>query len=508
MAQNYLTIKSVLDTFATNHDELKRFKVSFQEQLDNFVAEDGSFPILFSEILDLSFSESEDVYTYRIYCLDLLQKDRSNQDTILNTTSTILSDLTNWLRLNYEAPVVLLNSPRAIPVSNYLMDFTAGFYADFEFEVVGQKSDCLIPFTNQYIQFTGATCDVSYNKPWLTCATLPNCSYYIDLVNNSIVTNSLSATSISGGTFYSGSTPLSTIIQSFVTGGSSNSVFIQNGLNTYTGGTSTLPSVNVSAATLTSLSATTISGGTIYSGATALSNVIYNIVTANTSSTFLRPAYIGYGNSASGLTGDSTFLKTTGTYGEGKIYINNVLDVIGVYGGRLRVGTEGTGSIYTDTPGGIFYNSGYFNTSHLSKGTNDALYFTNDQNGAALGYMLYASTAANSLFVWNGIQKVNIISATTLSASTMQSSGMISTGSTRMVEATSGGTLSATREIISAYILNAATKALLEDVSNWDAIGNYTGSTISDTYQGQKHYNSNYLFEAVSDNVFIRLVRA
>ena len=34
----------------------------------------------------------------------------------------------------------------------------------------------------------------------------------------------------------------------------------------------------------------------------------------------------------------------------------------------------------------------------------------------------------------------------------------------------------------------------------------YTGATISGTYQGQSHYNDDYWFTAVDDNVWIRLI--
>jgi len=83
----------------------------------------------------------------------------------------------------------------------------------------------------------------------------------------------ISGATISGGTFYSGSTPLQTIIENLSVGGSST--YVQPGLNTYTGGTSSAPTVNVSAATLTYLSATTVSGGTLYSGSTNLNDVFH-----------------------------------------------------------------------------------------------------------------------------------------------------------------------------------------------------------------------------------------
>lgn len=92
-------------------------------------------------------------------------------------------------------------------------------------------------------------------------------------VSGSSVFNTLTATSVSATTFYSGSTDLSTVINSAITGITSGLVntHVQNGLNTYTGGTAELPTVNISAATLAYLSATTISGGTLYSGNTDVS---------------------------------------------------------------------------------------------------------------------------------------------------------------------------------------------------------------------------------------------
>ena len=137
-------------------------------------------------------------------------------------------------------------------------------------------------------------------------------------VNISAATlTSLSSTTISGGTFYSGSTPLQTIIKNLIpidadnylplsggtVSGTTNfnngaiiqsggtdlyNIFLSNdvdintnvqpGLNTYTGGTSANPTVNISAATLTSLSSTTISGGTFYSGSTPLQTIIKNLI--------------------------------------------------------------------------------------------------------------------------------------------------------------------------------------------------------------------------------------
>lgn len=90
------------------------------------------------------------------------------------------------------------------------------------------------------------------------------------------------------------------------------------------------------------------------------------------------------------------------------------------------------------------------------------------------------------------------ISATTLSGS-----------DDRLLFATSAGIISASSQtLVSAYINPAGTIAgYLNNTSSWDINGDYSGSAITGTYQGQKHYNSNYFFEAVDDNIWIRLIR-
>jgi len=97
--------------------------------------------------------------------------------------------------------------------------------------------------------------------------------------------NLLSATTFSATTYFSGSTPLETIIVNLAT--SSSNTFVQPGLNTYTGGTNSRPTVNVSALTIdhitvsgdsnfTTLSATTLSAGTIFSGSSNLETLFLN----------------------------------------------------------------------------------------------------------------------------------------------------------------------------------------------------------------------------------------
>lgn len=96
-------------------------------------------------------------------------------------------------------------------------------------------------------------------------------------------TGGVSAITMSAATYYSGSTPLSSIIYNIVTGNTNPTTLVQNGTNTFTGGTAALPTVNITAATLNNLTVTgtasfnTLSATTLYSGSTNLSTIISSI---------------------------------------------------------------------------------------------------------------------------------------------------------------------------------------------------------------------------------------
>ena len=183
---NYNSIINLLNQFADNHLSLKRFSVSFFEQMDNFSTANNSFPILYVTPNDVSFEENIDEISFRAYCIDILKKDRSNEKTILNETLLILRDLTNWIRLNTDLDINIVGTPRAIPVNNFLVDFTIGWYIDFTIETSTVTTDCAIPFSDNF-SITGMTCDISYVRPYLTCDTLDSCQGIIDI--NTSITN-------------------------------------------------------------------------------------------------------------------------------------------------------------------------------------------------------------------------------------------------------------------------------------------------------------------------------
>jgi hypothetical protein len=141
---------------------------------------------------------------------------------------------------------------------------------------------------------------------------------------NSIFDGNLTAT-----TFYSGNTDLYNIFQT--KGTDLNKTYIQNGLNTYTGGTEDLPTINISSATLDNLSITALtSGRIIYVGTNGIlkdkSGFEYNESTDTLLSKNLNTAsdgslFVGTGGAIIGSGGDPSIPGTGDLIVHGKLVV-------------------------------------------------------------------------------------------------------------------------------------------------------------------------------------------
>jgi hypothetical protein len=171
---------------------------------------------------------------------------------------------------------------------------------------------------------------------------------------------------------------------------------------------------------------------------------------------------------------------------------------------RVTGGTFSNGTLtFTNNTGGTFNVTGVTSADTFTTAftySNNVFTINRNQNLPALTATINSVTGwtINGNLIVTGTSTLNgTISSTSLAGST-----------NRVVQVSSGGTISASADIISGYITSGGTAALLlENVSNWDINGNYTGSPITGTYQGQKHYDGNYFYEAIADNIFIRLIR-
>lgn len=322
-----------------------------------------------------------------------------------------------------------------------------------------------------------------------------------------------------------------------------------------------LSSVTFNIATTGTISATTFSGGSYYGDGSNLTN-ISNLYSVNGSLQSNRTVNLsGFTLNLSGVNTPNNLVLSSGNVGIGvlqptnKLHISASTDPFRVVGLQstvdpsvLTIDTSGvvhtiaisaiTGTTSTITTGNFLPLSGGTvsgATRFLSGLTANTISATTYQN-LPTDIRVTGSTYNNNTFTFtnntggtfsvlfntltgvtvNGVATItgntNVGGSLTVTGNSALNGGISSTsfvGSTdRMVSSSSGGTLSASIDIITAYISSASTVATqLSTNSNWDINGNYTGSTINGTYQGQRYYDGNYFFEAVADNVFIRLIR-
>jgi hypothetical protein len=266
--KSYKQVIDAFELFADNHQMVNAFSSSFFEQFDQAVQNKPNWPIIYVIPDSITFEPYINSMRFRVYCVDLLQRDRSNEADILNDCIIILKDLYNWIKINDYNDLNILNTPTAVPVNNFLTELTVGWYIDLDIEVQAPANQCDIPFTENFI-LTGFTCDYTYATNLLTCATLESCSVITDLQGEVIT----------GGTY---SNVTNTLTLNKVNGSDINIPgFNSGGGTTFTGGTVTGPTIFTNGLTANTFSATTylglptdirVTGGTYSAGTAEFTN--------------------------------------------------------------------------------------------------------------------------------------------------------------------------------------------------------------------------------------------
>ena len=178
---SYIKLLQAVELFSSEHMQVKRFASDFPAQMPNFGTENEKYPILFVSPNTNIFDENVNIFTIDIYCFDIIQKDRSNINTILSDTNLILSDLHRWL-LDGEIFGIDINTQvTTTPIDNALLDYAAGWRMTATFDV-DTYAICEIPFANEPVILMEVN-DVVYTTT-LTCDTLADCDTFTDAIGN------------------------------------------------------------------------------------------------------------------------------------------------------------------------------------------------------------------------------------------------------------------------------------------------------------------------------------
>jgi len=151
---SYIKILQKLDAFCTAHLQIKKFMGEFREQMPNFSTMDERYPIVFatpvSDVEDLNTNQ----FTLEIYCVDIIQKDRANLNTIVSDCHLILKDMFIYYRDDNDTDLDVVGTASISFVNNFDLDYVAGAVMTITFEVAGYGSceipmNPIIPVTNE-----------------------------------------------------------------------------------------------------------------------------------------------------------------------------------------------------------------------------------------------------------------------------------------------------------------------------------------------------------------------
>lgn len=141
---SYIKILQKLDAFCNAHLQIKKFMGEFREQMPNFSTLDERYPVVFatpvSDIEDLNTNQ----FTIEIYCVDIIQKDRANINTIVSDCHLILKDMFIYYRDDNDLDLDVVGTASISFVNNFDLDYVAGAVMTITFEVAGYGS-CEIP---------------------------------------------------------------------------------------------------------------------------------------------------------------------------------------------------------------------------------------------------------------------------------------------------------------------------------------------------------------------------
>lgn len=140
------TIIDHVEAFCTSHLQVNSF---YSGQTWNFQAQhDNIHPAVILLPIPSTIYDGKITYAFQLFCLDRLNKDRSNLNEILSDTSLIIADFIAEFDDNYDKyGFVLDDSDITIePIEEEFDDVLAGWVAtNFTIQIPYGRNSCVVP---------------------------------------------------------------------------------------------------------------------------------------------------------------------------------------------------------------------------------------------------------------------------------------------------------------------------------------------------------------------------
>lgn len=141
---SWITLLSKIETFCNAHLQIQKYGGEFREQMPNFSTKDEKYPIIYVEPVSDTEDLNTNQFTINIYCVDIIQKDRANINTIVSDCQLILKDIYVYYVNDNDPALDVIGTATMTPLNNLDLDYVAGWVMSITFEV-NSYGDCAIP---------------------------------------------------------------------------------------------------------------------------------------------------------------------------------------------------------------------------------------------------------------------------------------------------------------------------------------------------------------------------
>jgi len=141
---SYISLLSKIEAFCNAHLQIKKYGGEFREQMPNFATKDEKYPVVFVTPTSDTEALNTNQFTVDIYCVDIIQADRANLNSIISDCQLILKDMYVYYTNDNDVEIDVVGTASMTPLNNQDLDYVAGWVMSITFEVASYGS-CAIP---------------------------------------------------------------------------------------------------------------------------------------------------------------------------------------------------------------------------------------------------------------------------------------------------------------------------------------------------------------------------
>jgi hypothetical protein len=134
---SYIQLLNKIEAFCNAHYQIQRYGGEFREQMPNLSTESEKYPIVFVTPTGGTPLYDTNQISLDIYCVDIIQKNRANINTIVSDCHLILTDLYGYFSQGSDLSVDVIGQASQTPLNNLDLDYVAGWMMTIVFEVNG-----------------------------------------------------------------------------------------------------------------------------------------------------------------------------------------------------------------------------------------------------------------------------------------------------------------------------------------------------------------------------------